>query len=385
MRRSVRSTLVGLALLSGIALVFFDVDYVAADPQDYYFRMKAILAGGAVPYVEAPFEHLPTMLIPMTAAWFLGGSASPLAYRIAWAVMSVGALVACAWQMVHLAGQAKEKPAVARSILMSLPLVPLILFRNDAWAVLLALVAVSLVWGGRRGTGVAATAAVLAKGWPVVILAAMWRSGRRRLALVVLVVSGSVLATVSSLPGFISARQFSGLHTETLGGSIFGLSEALGGKRPTLLMNAGAIYVDAPAWMAIPGVTLGLLFALCSVWLLATRRLTRSEVMTAMGVALIAILLASPLQSSQFVFWSVPFVAFSSRRLALVCQTLAGVLSTWSVARLPLLREGSWAWYSTVVFRNLLMVVVAAALIAELMKPRSDSEDRSAISAELQV
>ncbi|MGA7272294.1 MAG: hypothetical protein WB239_14580, partial [Acidimicrobiia bacterium] len=74
-----------VAGLAAIRLVAANPEVIIpGDPAAYRTRVEAILSGG-LPYFDVPFEHLPVMLIPMLAAWTIGGWISQRMYIIAFA------------------------------------------------------------------------------------------------------------------------------------------------------------------------------------------------------------------------------------------------------------------------------------------------------------
>ena len=82
-----------------------------------------------------------------------------------------------------------------------------------------------------------------------------------------------------------------------------------------------------------------------------------------------ALLLASPLLSAQFVLWAMPFVAIGGRRPEWLALAVAGALSTMLVGYwLP---ANTW-WHLMLLARNVLLVIAAVGIVATLLTQSRD-------------
>ena len=331
---------------------------LAGDAEAYRARMVELFSGKA-PYFDFPFEHLPGMLIPMAAAWLLGGASGLSGYAYALAAVSLVCLLVTAFLLMRIESTMPADGLTVRWLLITVPLLPFLLFRNDSWPVLLM---VGGVWLAMRGHRLASTAAlglgVLSKLWPGVWVVPQWWEGRKRNAgaLAALALCG-LLITAS--PAVQSIQDPQGLHTETLMGSVFGMARSIAGT-DLGLTNTAAVYIDAPAWALIINLVVGLGLGATSL-----RRLREPftwEGALLIGGALVgAGLIASPFFSTQYVAWIAPFVAANRRltRPALLISVASLVLIVFWFR----LFDGVVWWWSLLVARNLLLVVVTVGLI----------------------
>lgn len=357
--RALLLVLPGWAVGWAIALLFPDT-VIAGDPPIYLERMEAIEAGG-IPYADPVFEHLPVMLVPMYAARILSGFGGEFAYTVVFSLLMAGAVAATATVLDR-----SSAGSGGRFLVLSAPLLPLVVFRNDPVAVIAAVVAfVGASAASRRWAGVAG---VLAKGWPVALVPIGWRRGERRTA-VWWGVAGAVAAGIMLLPGFRGTQESGGLHAETVGGSLVGLVRALTGADPGVEWTT-AVYLDAPAVAYVVGPVVAAILVVRSL-----RRRT-GEGVPAWAVAAgltAAVILASPLFSAQYVFWLLPFFALDPERrwtLSIVSlSTLSLVPVLWFDAQLS---GASW-WWGAVLLRNALLV----ALAWTVTRPESPSAVRS--------
>jgi len=363
--------LVGLLVLVGLLALEavsdrLSWDYFGRDPIIYRERMAEVFSG-RLPYVEADFEHLPVMLVPMAAAWLLGGFAGDFAYRLIWAALSVLALWITSGRLRTL--EAEVPGITGRWFLLASPLLLLVVFRNDVWVTLLAVAGMVGVVQGRRPRAVAGmVAGSLAKGWPIVLAVPLWRKGWRAASAWGAAGTVVLLGVVALLPGFSEGRGFTGLHTESLGGSFWGLWQLSTAGGVTLLRQAGAIYVDAPPWLAVPGLVAGAVLAVLAV---RSRPVSVQGEVAGLGVLVCAILLASPLQSTQFNYWLTPFAAAGRSRRTLGLALAVGVSACLSLLDFSTLVAGgdTW-WFINVLARNLLLLALALDLLGG---PRTSS------------
>ncbi|HHC08109.1 MAG TPA: hypothetical protein ENK55_05285 [Actinobacteria bacterium] len=357
------ATLVAAAFLFAIALAVGAGDALGvntvlhADPTIYRDRVDAIVAGG-MPYVDAVLEHLPVMLLPLFAGWALG-ELTGMPPAVAYAAVTAPLLVLTAAVVDAVARRVEDPAASTRWLLVATPLFPLVLFRLDAVPVLAATTALWAVLAGRDRLALGATiVGIGAKGWPVVLEILDWWRGRRRRA--VLVVVGTVvgLGLLSLLPGFRTGRSFDGIHVETMIGSLVLVARHLAGREPGLLGVAGATYVSVGRWAVGAEALLGITAAV--PLLVALRRpCRRSATPRLVALAVLALLLASPLLSAQFLFWPTPFVAFFRRRRILLVAWLVATVTTvllvyWYPAR-PL-------WAVGLAIRNVMLVALVATV-----------------------
>lgn len=331
---------------------------LAGDAEPYRARMAELFAG-KVPYFDFAFEHLPGMLIPMAAAWLLGGASGLTGYAYALAAVSLACLLVTSFLLLRIEAVLAVDGLTVRWLLLTVPLLPFLLFRNDSWSVLLMVGGIWLAMGGHRlGSSAALGLGVLSKLWPAVWIVPQWWEGRKRSAVVLAVLAlGGLFITVS--PGVQSIQDPQGLHTETLMGSLFGLARSINGA-DLGLTNTAAVYIDAPVWALLVDGLVGLGLA---VW--ALRRL-RHPFSWASGLLLAgslvgAGLIASPFFSTQYAAWIAPFVAVNRRltRPALLISAASLVL----IVSWFRLFDGEVWWWSLLVARNLLLVVVTVGLI----------------------
>jgi hypothetical protein len=361
---------VALALL----IVVRYTGFINGAPVIYFDQVTDIISG-RVPYIDLPFEHLPGTLIPLGLAWLLGGFAGESAYWWVFAALMAG----CLWGTQRLLGRIGEGVEISSSrdrwLVQVGPLLPIVLFTNDPWVVLLTVGAVdAMVRNANQKSGVLSLAATLSKGWPLVLEAVGWLRGNRAQAVALTATSGVILGLVGWSPGFRGSQLAQGLHAETLVGSIAGLS-AVGFGDGVLLQPGLRATFDVPIWMvllnAVPGliVLVGALRATPRpfAWL-PTLRFT--------AALIVGLMLCLPVLSAQFLLWFVPFVVFcrvSERRLsALTCWLDLGVVLTWQ----QVFANSLW-WWSALVLRNLMLVGLGVRLS---FGDRGLDSDRTAIA-----
>jgi len=344
-----------------------------------YSDVAALVIDGAIPYVDADVEHLPIALVPLLGIQLLS-NLTGIPIWLAWpSVMSVAFVVSVLF-VDRIDG---EHPAGFRFIAVSLPLLPLALFRLEPWIVLLAVTAIVSFLGRRVVLGfVLVVAGTLGKGWPIIISILPWKHGRRMATIASLVVSLALLFAVAAQDGFQSGRSFEGIHSETLVGSVVLLSRHLFGQSLQTFLVAGARYVQVPTWLvlvnAIPGVVVGI-----TAVIVARRDLVDRTIISLIGYGVLGIVLLSPLFSTQFLIWLTPFVAgisFTSRRVY-VGAAVVGLLSVTAFAPESLL------WAIEAVLVNALILILAFRWTGELLNPMRTGrvQDPSASSKNLPV
>ncbi len=237
-----RRRLATVAVIAG--LVAFLVSYIFAlldlsgklrtglvsDVNSYRDLADSIL-DGAVPYFDLSFEHLPAMIIPIVGlGWLSDVSAVPL--WLVWPMTMTAVFAATAVLVDRIDPQ---HPVGFAFIAISLPLLPLALFRLETFVVLLTVGAVVAFLAKKNAVGVMATIiGTLAKGWPIAVSILPWKIGQRKSAAWAVIGSGLGLAAVSVQEGFRASRNFEGIHTETVVGSVVLLGRHVSGTALTL-------------------------------------------------------------------------------------------------------------------------------------------------------
>jgi hypothetical protein len=237
-------------------------------------------------------------------------------------------------------------------------LLPFLLFRNDAFSILLTVAAISLAMSGRNSMSlIAAVAGILSKIWTAVLSPIYWRRGRRADGVVLLGVAAFGLA-INFSPSVQSIQQVGGLHTETLAGSVVGLFRALRGVDLDIT-GAATAYIDAPGWTLGFNLVIGALVGTVALKSLMSDGGWRSA-WPFVGAMTVAGVLASPFFSTQYVAWFAPFTAFGRRStfqmLAVSTMSLVLILSWFE------LFEGSVWWWGLLLARNVLITFLGFEL-----------------------
>jgi hypothetical protein len=263
-----------------------------------------------------------------------------------------------------------DNPPGFKFVAVSFPMLPLVLFRLEPWIEFLAVAALLAFVVGYAVRGAALTVlATLGKGWPIVITLLPWKLNKRSTAVVTFVASVALLAVVASLDGFQSGREFDGIHTETVVGSVVLLFRHIAGAALGTGPAAGALYVDVPAVAvgvnAIPGLLLIGIGLVCAI------RLPIERTLSCIGLITLGIILASPLSSTQFIFWVAPFVAL----LPIVERRIYIVAGLFGFASIAIYEPDSILWNLEVVARNVALLALgvmwAAALIRSMRRATS--------------
>jgi len=350
-----------LILVAAAASVLFAAAFpdaiLAGDADAYRDRMEQLFSG-AVPYVDYPFEHLPVMILPMSLAWLLGGFADLRSYVFAFAGVSTFCVLLAGWAMRGVEQRVGPPALTVRWLLLTVPLLPFLLFRNDSFAVLLVVAGFLMLLRGKEVAGsISFLAGVFAKLWPGVWAPIEWWRGHRARAALLAVASLAALLLMLS-PAVQSIQDPRGLHTETLAGSIVGLTRSWQGVDLRLTSTA-AVYIDAPRLGLILDLGLGLLIGAVTLTRFRRKFEWRSAWMT-LGALTAAGLIASPFFSTQYVSWVTPFAAAESsaaKLMLIVNLTSLILITTWFD-----LFDGSVQWWSLLVARNLLFLLVALRL-----------------------
>ena len=338
--------------------VFGTVSVLAMDPGVYAERWRDI-AQGLVPYIEVEFEHFPLALLLISMTGIISDSLGiQFTALFPWVT---GLLTGVTAYVVHRTSLAMEEPrGVLRFLILIASLLPLTLYRADILPTLFAALAMMAWVQGHdlRGT-TAAIAGVLAKGWPALLAATeFWRGSRLR----ALVLGGSGLvvgAVLLSLPGFQSGRAFSGIHQETVAGSVILFWRHLSGARLGHIYQAGAVYIDTAWWVPLVnfafGASLGVL-ALTGIRKQFNWR--RAHLMAAALTC--SLLLASPLLSAQFLVWPVAFLALVARYRVIALHTAASLIT---VVLVGFWDNHEFWWSSALLARNLILIALTTTLV----------------------
>ncbi len=337
---------------------------IAGDPPQYD-EIAASMLDGELPYIDFSVEHLPGALVPMVVVGFISrqtGSSFATLWPFAMGLAFIAAVaVADSLQTPKRAGR--------KFLLLSLPLLPLVLFRVEPWLMLWVVTSLSLAfrssWGG---SSVAAAIATATKGWPLLLFAMPFRLGRKQLAAIATVLTVLAIVSIAFLPGFRSARAFEGIHSETIIGNLVLVYRGAVGADLQIVGIAGATYVAVGQWAVALNVLIGLPFlALAGREIL--RGTTAVELVHSMGLGVLGIILASPLFSSQFLFWLVPFVLF----LVVSRQRTFALVSVMTLISVVLWVPDAPAWNLLVLARNTMLVVLGIIWALDLVTDTPDS------------
>ena len=345
-----------LVVASAVGVYFaaaFSDAVLAGDALDYRGLMSEIFSG-KVPYVDLPFPHLPLMLVPMTVAWLVGGSHDLQSYAFALAGVSTVIVVATGLVIRRIESGIAIGDLTVRWILLTVPLLPFLLFRNDSWVVFLAMAGILLAMNGKKVASVLVLGAgCLAKGWPGLWGVIEWKRGNRWVAVAIIAFSLASFAILLS-PQLQAAQDPRGTHTETLAGSVTGLVRSVDGS-DLRLERSSAVYIDGPWWLLAVNVAGGALIGLAA-WQGLRGSLDWAGSWRLMGGLTAALIIASPFFSTQYVAWLTPFAAVDRRATAMMLpvNTFSLILLTsWHE-----MFEGTVWWWALLVLRNLLFIMV---------------------------
>gem|GEM_PF-6188250 len=377
--RQSRAITIGLALIAVLfavlaGLLILDLTAangnqspIAGDPPWYNAIATAVL-DGSIPYIDVPIEHLPGALVPMLVVGAIS-SITAMSFEALWPFAMGAAFVAS----VALADRIPSHfNSGRRYLVLSLPLLPLVLFRIEPWLMVWVVASLALAFRGRWPGFVGTTfLASMTKGWPIILFALPFRFGRKAVAVGGAAATLLPLMAIAMLPGFREGRAFDGIHTETIVGNLILVSRGLAGSDLQLIGVAGAAYTEAGSLAVFANALIGLPFIVISV-VLVLRRESTNELVQALGVGVMGIILASPLFSSQFLFWLVPFILLiSSRwRRVYVVASIATLLTV--ILWVPL----APTWSVIVLARNALLIALAIGWTSDLLKTTSSSEPK---------
>ena len=324
-----------------------------------YSDIADSILGGAVPYLDFPLEHLPSMLVPIISLGWVS-DISGISLYFVWPMAMTALFVATAILVDRIDPQ---RPAGFIFVAMSLPLLPLALFRLEPWVVLLAVGAIVAFLGARNVVGIALVVlGSIAKGWPIVVSILPWKARNKGVAALAAIGSGFALMVIFAQEGFRSGRAFDGIHTETLFGSLVLLARQISGVALDTFPSAGAHYIGVPSWAvfvnAIPGVAV-LIVVVVLLW----RPMSNQTTVSVIGLGVLGIMLVSPLFSTQFLVWLAPFVAALSYRDR-VLYVAAGVFALGSIA---IFEPATTMWAIEVTVSNIFVLVLAVAWSWDLL------------------
>lgn len=350
---------VGLALLNRPEFT--------GDPAIYRSRMELLFAGNT-PYVDFYFEHLPLSLIPMMAAWILGGFGGDALFTSIFALL----MIACLAGTAHAVDDDGARAAGLMWLVLAGPLFPIVIFRSDPFPTFLAAAAFAAVVAGqeKKASGLE-FAGVLAKGWPSVLALVEAARGRRGKAMMVAGTGVLLLIGLLLLPGFRSGRAFSGLHSETVAGAAAIAFRTFDGDSLGLLYEAGATYVSVPVWAWVLNLNIGVLIGLLALgrW---RGRFTREGGAGILSASVVTLLLISPVLSPQFLLWPTPFLALhrspTVKGLALGTTLLTLIyMIGWN----PDFLGNPW-WIVVLNVRNLVLVALGVVCAWGIAESRSE-------------
>ena len=351
-----KTRVVILILIASAAALYFAAAFpdavLAGDAVDYRGLMIEMFDGN-VPYIDMAYPHLPIMLVPMTVAWLIGGSRDLQTYAFALAGVSTVMIVATGLVLRRIEHGLTIDDLTTRWILLTVPLLPFLLFRNDSWVVFLAVAGILLSFQGRKAASVLVLGAgALAKGWPGLWAPIEWRRGSRWASLALGAFTLASFAILLS-PPLQEAQDSRGTHTETVGGSVTGLVRSLDGS-DLQLERSSAVYIRGPWWLLAVNVGFGGLIALSALrglrspfeWTRAWRLI---------GALTAALIVASPFFSTQYVAWVSPFAAVDRRATLVILPVNVAslvLLTSWHE-----MFQGTVWWWVLLVLRNFLFVL----------------------------
>lgn len=343
---SVTAVLIAAALPSSI---------LPGDAEPYRLRM-AQLFSGKIPYLEFDFEHLPGAIVPMAAAWLLGGSSSLQFYVLALAGVSTICLLATGTVLQRLES-ALGAGLAWRWALGVLPLLPFVLFRNDPWPVLLTVVAFALGVGHSKSDSLLVALGAVSKFWPATWSVIDWWRGRRLQALLIAGIGVTMLGLLRT-DAVTRIQRPVGIHTETLAGSLLAVVRSVQG-RPLGLQQTSALYIEAAPWVTLANALPGLVIA--ALVLTGLRRpFSWPRAWTTFGLLVGGIVLASPLFSTQYLAWLSPFLA--TRTTWLRSAFAINVASLGIILAFDAGLRGEIWWFGALVVRNLALLALLSYL-----------------------
>lgn len=350
------AAVLGAIILAGTTRAFA---VFIGDIPIYQSRIDAII-GGAWPYLETDLEHLPLSLLPLLTAHGIGSLLGDLPLGTTLSLLNAVILAVVLWVMGRLGTAVGRPDAADRWLLLITPLLPVLLFRLDPISLLFAALGFIYVLRDRPAASWTSTAlGVAARGWPVVLAWSMWRRRRNWAAVTMLAATALMAAGLLLTQGFREARSFTGIHVETVAGSLLTTLRLATGADPASIGAANAHYVDATGWVVLANAALGA--AVVAAAFIVGR--PRDEA-TQLALLAYGVILVSPLLSAQFVVWPTIFVALTARGpVRFVAAT--GALTT---VLLLLWAPMSLWWEVLLVLRNG-MLLATPVLLARAARP----------------
>jgi len=318
---------------------------------------QLMILNGAAPYTQLAVEHLPVSLLPIAAfSWVADALGVGFAY--VWVLAMVAAFIGSV-VVIDLIDPDVSHPDVLMGrqfLLISVPLLPLVLFRLEPWVVLLSVVSIAAYAANKYTKGAVWTVvATLAKGWPIMLVAYPWQRGRRLLAVGTITMAGALLAVVAMSDGFQRARAFDGIHSETIVGSLVLVSRHLASTPLGLVDAAGAVYVAVPDVAVIINAIPGIVLLVVAVYVVAAHEASFRVLTLIVGLSVLGLMLMSPLFSTQFIFWLTPFVAFASTDIRRVYVVAAMI----GLASVTVFEPAALWWSIEVLAKNVAIVWLA--------------------------
>ncbi len=368
--RAPRAMLIALVATRVLTVGLLATDIVRHDVQDPDAqRAQRIVTSPATPYRDFPVEYMPleTLVLHVVVADTIEGTV--VRYAVLALVADLAAAAGIAWGW-------RRRDALIY-LLIGSPLLAFSYQRFDYVPIALAVWAMAILV--RRGddpwAGVVFGVAILAKLWPVVLLPVLLVQRARRVlvgTVATLGLGGLVWIAVSGVKApfqVISFRGATGWANESTVGNLVWII-----TRGQIYVQAGAARVgEAPSW-AKAVLSLILAASLALIW----RRAQREGHGLAGSVSLaavLALLVCSPLFSTQYVAWLMPWAALAlaeedarSRRiavLAIAAIAVTGMIHASYLTRSPLTNVSEKLG---LLVRNTLCVIALATWVVEAVR-----------------
>jgi len=271
-------------------------------------------------------------------------------------------------------------------LVLTLPLALFLFFRIDLLAIALAVGGITLALRGKERTGgLLLAAAVLAKGWPLLLMvvllikhktiAARWFAVATILAVGVWVAVGGIEAPIQVL----TFRHAQGWQIYSTPGI---LTILLTGANPT--MDAGSSRVGAATQWELGLLALALLAYAVAIWY-RLRRATNPPEWAPATAMLAALLFLAPIVSEQYVGWLMPWVAMAGAQgKAGIEWTGRAIAILTCLVLFPTLLGPPIVSESLVLFRNALLAMLAVQSlvmpVASLRHPAVDQPGGSELN-----
>jgi Glycosyltransferase family 87 len=370
LRQVPTALLVGLVAFRVVALVLVIADAERSPMRDPdVLRAERIATSPATPYRDFPVEYMP---IETGAIELIGGDgfvATSVRLAVIAFVADLAAAGAVAW------GWGRRPAAVY--LLVGIPLLSFMYQRFDPVSV--AFAAWGLAWLKNRGDGVVAGGAlglaIMAKLWAVALLPLLLFRRAWRTAAGIAAVGVGIGAAWYAVGGpkapfqVLSFRDATGWSVESVVGNVLWIV-----TRRQIGPQAGAIRIgDAPTWAK----GLLLLALLACEWVIWRRALRdrRDPTGGTTLVAVMTLMVLSPLLSTQYFAWTLPWIAVAfegddrERRvatLAAVAIAITGLLHLSYLNESPLTNVAE-KWF--LLLRNAVCVAVVVSWLRPFAMP----------------